>query len=134
MTHHLLAKALHGFTFAVLASIGFLLVSPAEAAATKWYCDCTPEDQRLGLCKCTGYEFELKRSGTREFQARCTQRTTPSNRRIFPQFVEVRRDKGVTCSTGVTIPANHPYKSKQCTNWSAIKKNTVHMAIECYAR
>lgn len=134
--HPSVLKTLYAFGFVALASIGFLLASPAQAAVTKWNCGCTPEEL-YGECKCTGYEFQLKKSGTREFQARCTQETTPLNQDVYPQFVEVRRDNGVTCTKGFPVPpfpGTLRYQSKSCTNWSAIKKNTVHMAIRCYAQ
>lgn len=135
MTHHSLAKLLHSSAFVVLASVGFLVASPAQAGGPqKWYCDCMPPDRNKGECGCKGYQFEMKKWGTKEFQGRCPQRTTPSGKTIHPQFVDVGVSVSITCTYSFPIPTNYPYASMVCTNWNIAQKNTLTASIQCTAK
>lgn len=129
-----LTKLLHSCAYIVLACAGLLLASPAQAGPVKWYCDCIPPDRAQGECKCGGYAYEMKRSSTRQFQGRCTQINTQSNLKVYPNFVDIIRGNGVSCTINAINRVSHPYVSKNCTHWGAISRQSVYMTITCTAK
>jgi hypothetical protein len=116
---------------------GFAGQMSVDAAANpvRWSCKCqVPGSKRTDKCTCSGYSYDLPRSGTKEFRGYCDGSINGTiygeTRSPRPKFVNVMRGKNVTCTINNTQYYVN-YTKKQCTNWGFAKRNKVTMSIEC---
>ncbi|MFN3231977.1 MAG: hypothetical protein ACE363_07420 [Alphaproteobacteria bacterium] len=121
---------------AIMTIIAAVTLAPGETLATpqKWYCGCTVDpDEVYTTCECPGpYEYNIARSGTKTFRPKCTfHSNNKSVVRVLPKLVVIEKDKHVTCTVSVYPVQMNGYGSKSCTNWGALKRNSVKFKMVC---
>ncbi len=113
-----------------------LVPDPALAKPQKWTCNCTISPaERYETCECPGpYSYNIAKSGTKRFWAKCTFRSKGHDIGVvLPKLEVIDKSSKVTC-TVVSYPfLEGGYGRKSCTNWGNKQRNSVSFKVICGA-
>ena len=92
-------------TKCLVAAVGVLAITAVaarqvDAAPQQWTCNCTiSPDEIGGACECTGYRYDIARSGTKQFRGFCAFKSNSDEVVEVRQGIHVvEKAKDVTCT------------------------------------